>query len=48
MILKTVPEIIKSDLVRELIPYLEQRFRLIPEASARYVTGASSGGFVMK
>jgi S-formylglutathione hydrolase FrmB len=32
-------------LVTELIPYLEQRFRLIPEADARYVTGASSGGW---
>ncbi len=32
-------------LVTELIPYLEQRFRLIPEADARYVTGVSSGGW---
>jgi S-formylglutathione hydrolase FrmB len=32
-------------LVTELIPYLEQRFRLIAEADARYLTGASSGGW---
>lgn len=32
-------------LVRELIPHLEQRFRLIPQAGARYVTGISSGGW---
>jgi S-formylglutathione hydrolase FrmB len=32
-------------LLTELIPYLEQRFRLIPETDARYLTGASSGGW---
>lgn len=32
-------------LVRELIPYLEQRFRLIPGPEGRYVTGVSSGGW---
>lgn len=32
-------------LVEEFIPYLEHRFRLIPEAGARYVTGVSSGGW---
>ena len=32
-------------LVTELIPYLEQRFRLMAEPDARYVTGASSGGW---
>jgi S-formylglutathione hydrolase FrmB len=32
-------------LVRELIPYLEKRFRLIPEPAGRYVTGVSSGGW---
>ncbi len=32
-------------LVTELIPYLEQRFRLIAGTDARYVTGASSGGW---
>ena len=34
-----------TSLVEELIPYLEQRFRLIPEANARYLIGASSGGW---
>ena len=32
-------------LVTELIPYLEERFRLIPDANARFVTGFSSGGW---
>ncbi|MEZ4458020.1 MAG: alpha/beta hydrolase-fold protein, partial [Gemmatimonadales bacterium] len=32
-------------LIEELIPYLEQRFRLIPEASARFLTGGSTGGW---
>lgn len=32
-------------LMRELVPYLEQRFGLIPEARARYLTGHSSGGW---
>jgi S-formylglutathione hydrolase FrmB len=32
-------------LVTELIPYLEQRFRLIVGTDARYVSGASSGGW---
>jgi S-formylglutathione hydrolase FrmB len=32
-------------LVSELIPYLEQRFRLLAETDARYVTGVSSGGW---
>jgi len=32
-------------LVTELIPYLEQRFRLLAEPDGRYVTGASSGGW---
>lgn len=32
-------------LVEELIPALEREFRLIPESSARYVTGHSSGGW---
>ena len=32
-------------LVTELIPYLEQQFRLIPDPEARYLTGHSSGGW---
>ncbi len=32
-------------LVEELIPYLQQRFRLLPDASARFLTGVSSGGW---
>jgi len=32
-------------LVRELIPHLEERFRLIKRQDARFVTGASSGGW---
>ena len=32
-------------LVRELIPYLERRFRLLPEARGRFLTGHSSGGW---
>lgn len=32
-------------LVHELIPYLEKRFRLIPDVEARYLTGISSGGW---
>lgn len=32
-------------LIRELIPYLEQRFRLLPEARGRFLTGHSSGGW---
>lgn len=32
-------------LVKELIPEIEKRFRLIPEARGRLVTGHSSGGF---
>jgi hypothetical protein len=32
-------------LVKELIPAIEKRFRLIPDADARYLTGASSGGW---
>jgi hypothetical protein len=32
-------------LVKELIPYLEQRFRIIRDSRARYVTGQSSGGW---
>lgn len=32
-------------LVRELIPYLENRFRLIRDPSARVLTGHSSGGW---
>lgn len=32
-------------LIRELIPHLEQRYRLIPEARARFLTGHSSGGW---
>lgn len=31
--------------LRELIPHLEQRYRLIPEARARFLTGHSSGGW---
>jgi len=32
-------------LVRELIPYLERRFHLLPEARGRFLTGHSSGGW---
>lgn len=32
-------------LVEELIPWLETRFRLVPEPGARFVTGISSGGW---
>src|SRR5262245_52864003 len=32
-------------LTQEFIPYLEQRFRLTPRASARFLTGHSSGGW---
>ncbi len=32
-------------LVKELIPHLEKRFRLIAEPHARFVTGISSGGW---
>ncbi len=32
-------------LVEEFIPYLESRFRLVPETEARVVTGHSSGGW---
>lgn len=32
-------------LVQELIPEIEKRFRVIPEARARFVTGHSSGGW---
>ncbi len=32
-------------LVEELIPWLEKEYRLIPEASARLLTGHSSGGW---
>ncbi len=32
-------------LLQELIPYLEQQFRLIPEAQARLLTGGSTGGW---
>ncbi len=32
-------------LITEFIPYLEQRFRLVPESKARIVTGHSSGGW---
>ncbi len=34
-----------SALIGELIPYLEERFRLIRDPSARVVTGHSSGGW---
>lgn len=32
-------------LVRELIPYLERRYHLLPEARGRFLTGHSSGGW---
>ena len=32
-------------LTKELIPYLEKRFRLAPRATGRFVTGHSSGGW---
>jgi len=32
-------------LVRELIPFLEQRYHLLPEARGRFLTGHSSGGW---
>jgi hypothetical protein len=32
-------------LMRELVPHLEQRFGLIPEGRARFLTGHSSGGW---
>jgi len=32
-------------LTRELIPHLEQRFRLVPQTFARFLTGHSSGGW---
>jgi len=32
-------------LTEEFIPHLEKQFRLIPEASARFLTGHSSGGW---
>jgi hypothetical protein len=32
-------------LLRELVPYLEEKFRLIPEARARLLTGGSTGGW---
>jgi len=32
-------------LTQEFIPYLERRFRLIPKAYARFLTGHSSGGW---
>ena len=32
-------------LTTELIPHLEEKYRLIPEVDARYVTGHSSGGW---
>ena len=32
-------------LVEEVIPWLEQHYRLIPEADARFTTGHSSGGW---
>jgi hypothetical protein len=32
-------------LVREVVPHLEQRFGLIPDARARFLTGHSSGGW---
>jgi len=32
-------------LVDELIPYLEQRFRLVPQGFARGLTGGSTGGY---
>ena len=32
-------------LTREFIPYLERRFRLVPNAGARFLTGHSSGGW---
>lgn len=32
-------------LIEELIPHLEKTFRLIPETTARFVTGHSSGGW---
>ena len=32
-------------LVEELIPYLEKRFRMIPEGYARILTGGSTGGY---
>jgi S-formylglutathione hydrolase FrmB len=32
-------------LTRELIPYLDQRFRTVPEPYARFLTGHSSGGW---
>jgi hypothetical protein len=34
-----------SALVKELIPYLESQFRLVPHPRARIVTGHSSGGW---
>ncbi|PYV14432.1 MAG: hypothetical protein DMG07_11970, partial [Acidobacteria bacterium] len=32
-------------LLRELIPYLEEKFHLIPEPYARFLTGGSTGGW---
>ncbi len=32
-------------LLRELIPYLEEKFRIIPQAYARVLTGGSTGGW---
>ena len=32
-------------LLTELIPYLEQKFRLVPEGRARFLTGGSTGGW---
>jgi S-formylglutathione hydrolase FrmB len=32
-------------LVRELVPYIEREYRVIPDAGARFLTGQSSGGW---
>ena len=32
-------------LLKELVPLLEQQFRLVPEANARFLTGGSTGGW---
>ncbi|MDA7980113.1 MAG: alpha/beta hydrolase [Pirellulales bacterium] len=34
-----------ATLVQELIPYLDQNFRTVPESYARFLTGHSSGGW---
>ncbi len=33
-------------LLTELVPFLEQKFRLIPEGRARFLTGGSTGGWI--